>query len=378
MKKIPIPLTIKTDREYYSELKKTLNEFVVFVEHINIDYNFQKYAVHIKEKILKILRDYLKGDIADAQIQMNNWIKKICDEDIMATSEIEKCIALRENGRKRRDYKYGITPFFRARIDAPEDGFKVYDMMSVPFSVRSKISTERFSLPGFPCFYAGNTSYVCWLEMGKPADHRFNVSPVFLDNKLKVFDLTLCIGDFKDIFSEYRRSMESGVSPDVVLSRMMLMISSSFRIEESGRKFKSEYIIPQLIMLACQKNKLNGVAYISSKISDASKYGNCAVDVALFAGYPKNRFVDGCDDTALKDYITVGDAFNYAMFKQILESPPDIDWRDFNQTESLGIKQKIESGGTEFYYSDTLFDNFDEFLVTNYIRKNGDDFFWRN
>ena len=49
-------------------------------------------------------------------------------------------------------------------------------------AVACKTGSYRFSIPGITSLYLGNTSYACWIEMGRSAEHDFNVSSVVLDN----------------------------------------------------------------------------------------------------------------------------------------------------------------------------------------------------
>ena len=38
-------------------------------------------------------------------------------------------------------------------------------MFHVPFNMREKVSSARFSIPGFPCLYLGTSLEVCWNEI---------------------------------------------------------------------------------------------------------------------------------------------------------------------------------------------------------------------
>lgn len=80
--------------------------------------------------------------------------------------------------------------FFRARISKEPLTYK--DMWHIPFKQRSKVSTERFSMPGIPCLYLATSSYGCWLEMNKPPYDEFWVSSFLpINNKMKI--LNLCV-----------------------------------------------------------------------------------------------------------------------------------------------------------------------------------------
>ena len=75
--------------------------------------------------------------------------------------------------------------FFRARCGTPQ-GFAAHDMLHLPYSKRSLTGSYRFSIPGVPSLYLANSSYGCWIELGQPSDHDFNVSPVLVDRDLKI------------------------------------------------------------------------------------------------------------------------------------------------------------------------------------------------
>lgn len=358
-KSLIVPFVIGTDREYYTALGDKLKQFVDLLKESGINGDIVSKAENFKNELIILMEEYYLGNITDAQIYMTDIIDEICDKDSDASGSIYKCAIFRDDEFK------GDIPFYRARLDSDEDGFKAAEMMSIPFSMRTRTSTERFSMPGFPCLYLGNTTYVCWLEMGKPADHRFNVSPVYIDRGLKLFDLTATLGDLYEHGENGEICVISDVSEGLI-KRLMLMMCSSFRIKETGRNFKSEYIIPQLIMMACKKRGLDGVVYISTKISDANMYKVCAIDVALYAGYPGKEFNNDSDKTELEKYISIDDSFNFAMFKHIFEIEP-VD-------ESLWIEKckwvkNIEANGRRFPYKDTEFFDFDKFLIRKWKEK---------
>lgn len=41
-------------------------------------------------------------------------------------------------------------------------------MFHIPITMRRQVGTERYSIPGYPCLYLGNSIYVCWEEMNRP------------------------------------------------------------------------------------------------------------------------------------------------------------------------------------------------------------------
>lgn len=90
-------------------------------------------------------------------------------------------------------------------------------MLHLPFPMRGKTGNYRFSIPGIPSLYLGNSSYACWLELGRPAEYKFNVSPVVLDGSQKIFNLAVMVW-YKKKLTAYslnitvRQSRQSGVA----------------------------------------------------------------------------------------------------------------------------------------------------------------------
>lgn len=359
-RKIRAPFVIEKDVDYYQSVQTMLHDLIIVLYEYKADIMMMNKIKKFIDTVLSVLREYYKGNIAYSQIKMTNIIKTICKEDKDAANDINNCKVFGGDN--------GAIPFFRARLDADEDGFKAKDMGVIPFSLRTKTKTERFSMPGLPCLYLGNTSYVCWLEMGKPAEHRFNVSPVLIDRTLKVFDMTVNASYLFDIDGNGKTMLSKKITPGL-LKRIVLALCSLFRVKEYNRDFKSEYIIPQLIMLACQKIGLDGVAYISSKISNSGISGVCAINVALYARYPHNKYKSGSVKSELEDHIQIDDAFNYAMFKQFLQ--PEFSLNSPLWLDRCRWIKNIEINNMQFAYRETQFYDFDKFLFNRWEKKLG-------
>ena len=350
--------TLDKDIEYYPAVREKLRELKEILRYYNADAEIINTVDRFRKTLLQILREYYKGNIALSLTKMINQINAICKEDKDAVNDINDCNVF--------DGDKSDIPFFRARLDADEDGFTAKDMGVIPFCLRDKATTGRFSMPGFPCLYLGNTSYVCWLEMGKPAEFRFNVSPVLLDRTQKLFDLTVSFGYLFERDNKGNRMLSKDITIGFI-KRIMLSICSFFRVKEQNRQFKSEYIIPQLIMMACKKCGLDGIAYISSKISNPGLFGVCAINVALYSKYPNNIFCADTNKSALEEHVKIGDAFNYSMYNQIKKNNQIIN-------SSLWIDRckwinNIEIRGQQFSYRETKFYEFDRFLFCNWIDK---------
>lgn len=77
------------------------------------------------------------------------------------------------------------TNFYRIRIHKenyplPNDSF-----FHIPFNLRGKVKTQRFSIPGFPSLYLGNSIYVYWEELKRPNISDFQAVRLLSTTRLK-------------------------------------------------------------------------------------------------------------------------------------------------------------------------------------------------
>ena len=191
--------------------------------------------------------------------------------------------------------------------------------------------------------------------MRNPPDHCFNVSAVQLDNTQKILNLTLNISDLI--------KLGNNISYDqfvVAYKIWLLAYASSYKVKQKDRTFKSEYIIPQLIMLSCLSLNLDGVAYYSKQVDNDANFGNLCVNLALFAKYNKEEKY-----SSICNHIKLSPSFNFSMFKNIKESHR---LNDYN----LCIDKKlfnnyISFNGYYVEYNHTDFYDFDKFIFSEYF-----------
>lgn len=249
--------------------------------------------------------------------------------------------------------------FFKARVSDSEKHFSHNDMYHIPFNKRGKVATQRFSIPGLPCVYLGRSSYICWIELGKPADNIFNVSHIRLDDDIKIFNLATNIQRINQYFEGYKSGNIDGY--DIDFERLikshtilwMLSIATSYNINEKDRAFRSEYIISQLIMFNLKSMNINGIAYYSKRISEYIK-NELNINMVLFADY--NPEYDKNNTTSeICDKIKITNPVNFGEFKQ---------------TNANGISFKIsyynsvELAGTFVDYRFTEFSRLESYIKT--------------
>jgi hypothetical protein len=195
-------------------------------------------------------------------------------------------------GSKRLMVKRG-TDFYRIRSMNRESirGKKlnpvtIEELFHIPFELRRFITTQRYSMPGFPCLYLGSTLNVAYHEViefekakrGKKMKPKLIPYAVRLNNtyRLSCFDLSpIPVRNYlneakKNIEMSRRMSLISKINHYGLI--WPLISSCYYQIaykNKKGTNFKAEYVIPQLMLQWFQdtNNEVDGIRYLSVNMS---------------------------------------------------------------------------------------------------------------
>lgn len=167
--------------------------------------------------------------------------------------------------------------YYRARERKIGEEFSILNMFHIPLNKRGIVSTQRYSSPGYPCLYLGNSVYSCWEEMRRPVFNNLMFSAYKVKCPFKVFDMR--VPSDSDYTSEALAQ---------TIKRIPLMLACSFIVKNSSDVFKPEYIIPQMLVetIICNNRRITqsekseidpdviwGVTYTSTHISKDFPYG---------------------------------------------------------------------------------------------------------
>lgn len=237
-----------------------------------------------KELIAKVLKYYSEAKIAESiselkEYVLNNKLLLTLTIDSATNKEDKNWYRMRNQEKHKRVYSSN-------------------EMFHIPFELRGKVNTQRYSLPGYPCLYISRSIWATWEEMHEPKLADFSVARLEPQNSFDVLDLRMINIETVDNYEL-----------DKVLSTLPLIISCSIKVLNPDDNFKPEYIIPQLVMLALVADeKRIGCAYTSTQRNpffnwDMRKLDNIALPV---------HFVEKeglCPK--LKSYFQITDATNY-------------------------------------------------------------------
>ena len=355
-KELYAPYVVKRDEDYYKDLKMKYRIFFDTAKKAGADEESLKIIKKYSEKVKESIRLYYSGSVAKAHNRIKRLVRE-CAENPFAVNTLMNSDAF--PGIKGTEIQ-----LFRARLSNEAKAYKAKEMLHLPLSMRGKTGSYRFSIPGIPGLYLGNSSYACWIELGCPAEYKFNVAPVVLDGKQKIFNLAVMTRQWE----KKEEVDESKVH--CWLKLLILMIATSYVIEESDRTFKSEYIVSQSIMLACKELGYDGVAYFSKRVSD-EMFAYAAINVALLTPYQNNRKY-----SAVCEHIKIDDSFNYSMYKQLGRGDRDCAY-NLRHVRTEYITNIGEYRPTrQFQYAMTEFCAFDKFLFSTWAEKDSSE--WGN
>ena len=263
--KVKEKLPIKHGSEdFITDVKRAYNEYYDDISNLEID------AFESEELKCTIVQD-IKVRIRNIVLVLERYFDGCHSEAYQLLKEQ----IIKPNGFLDIDVinKGKSDCFYRARSN---DGciHSFEDMFHIPNNKRGIVKTERFSAPGYPCLYLGNTVYDCWEEIGRPSFEELFFSGFRVMNDFVLYDLR----------KPNRVAFEKENLPKT-LKRLVYIIACQFKVLHKEQPFKPEYIIPQLILELIissnrEKNKKEcgpyeltwGIAYTSTHQSNDFQY----------------------------------------------------------------------------------------------------------
>lgn len=365
---ITTPIDIDEDKDYYKTLCETYEKIISIFEVHNAG-----ILVETIEKIKRAIHAYYSGDLMAAQSYIAEIVTPLTKKKYICSS-VNKNPAFKRFTAFRLDSKFEYfanktVDLFRARTSKENVTWKEEDMLHIPFDKRELANSGRFSIPGLPCLYLGKSVYVCWAEMNKPTDAEFYVSLVNLEDDIKIFNLATNIhlisgyaqSDGLD-WDEYDFTEEEFLRDHLIL--WLLSIATSYKVKQTCRNFKSNYIISQLLMLCLRKNNIDGVAYFSKIIPEETvytEYGQLSVNLAIMANFEEPWSKTHIGHSAICDKLNISKPINFSEFKQIY-CPACRSQVKSDNTDESQFHKHISLGGNTIKYIYTQFGRFENHL----------------
>jgi hypothetical protein len=228
--------------EDYLHLLMELNEDSI--KKINVrssKINIIKNQTELVEGIKETIELYLQGKPSDSYVKLNSTLHK----------RLKKYSSLLNFETYKTE-----SDFFRIRHKKDNYIFSKEQLFHIPFELRGKVNTQRFSIPGFPSLYMSNNIYTCWEELKRPNIYEFNALRLSNKSELKFLDLVPPKLDLKNLLT---------VENYKYLMTWPIIISCSIKVKNQDDNFKPEYILPQLLLQWIRNEEsISGIKYWST------------------------------------------------------------------------------------------------------------------
>jgi len=194
----------------------------------------------LEEAICGSIDDYLKGQPERAYMQLQKGMDSVKNrlDDLKSFPMSPK-----DNGNM---YRMRISRDGKS-LTNPEDLFHI------PFELRHKVGSQRYSIYGLPCLYLGSTIELCWHELGNPPFDGLYISKFRPKNDIKFLDFSYkpqVLAPFAFGLSSYNEGQKIREENFFINYAICwpLIAASSIVCLCPNEPFVPEYIIPQLIM----------------------------------------------------------------------------------------------------------------------------------
>lgn len=246
------------------------------------------------ELIIRAVNHYLNGYPDKAYKSMEILMPRMMSESVRFYFQTE--IDELQYGEENRHHPLYL---FRATAVPDNQPYQRQRIFHTPYSMRSRVSTNRYSIAGFPSLYLGTSLELCCEEIhlnphkGFSIASRFepNVNYKFADKPISFIDLAIKPQDFMDYVTDNqgragrsvnRNILDSREARGAYLSWYPLIAACSYIRVNKEDPFAAEYIIPQLLMQWARsgmqttknhQNQLIGIRYFSCSSVRASDMG---------------------------------------------------------------------------------------------------------
>lgn len=300
----------------------------------------------ISTEILKTIDALYVGSQSDAMQILDSVLSKY-------KSQLDALVSLPIRNQE-------IPDLYRIRV-LDRGQFSKVNLFHIPFELRPKVKSYRYSVPGVPMLYLGGSSYCCWQELDNPHMDSICIAKFKVQDHqtLKVLNFGYRPALIAALLDKHQSQCTSknGVT-DFAMAQVLLWplitACSVMAVKDDQTYFISEYLIPQLLLQWITKQvDFDGIRYFSTKI-----YGHIDNPIAA------------CN--YVLPIKTLGFSGHCAALKGKLEYTEPVHWDvaraslgSVRLPRLLGRDFKIHlSSGLQADYKDTEFYQMEQYLET--------------
>lgn len=271
------------DKEFLSFLEKTFREFKKKVRKFSggVGDKLQPLLPLIdwqSDVIIESIDLYFRGFTSQSYLKAVEVFTELDNEGLLPIQSA--------------DHIRSSTSFYRIRI-SENYSLSKKELFHIPFDLRERVNTQRFSIPGLPCLYLGDSIYVCWEELNRPPMEKMHI--VRCDLSKSSFNFLLLNTTSLEVYNKCFKSNPHGNFLGVLNSFLVLwptLFTCSLHVYKADQPFKPEYVFPQhILQWILSKEGIDGILYKSNKVSilnsvnNIGSFSNLAIPVRSKSSY---------------------------------------------------------------------------------------------
>lgn len=153
---------------------------------------------------------------------------------------------------------------YRMRSDKGNINLDNYqgELFHIPYHLRHLVSTQRYSIPGYPVLYLAGSFLTAWCELDKPSLKDVVYSKMRFKEEKQFIDLAYPLSPNPQLWEYYS-----------LFAFYPLMIACMVQVKYPNAPFKPEYCLPQQMLNLVRSVKSGnnvGIVYMSNKSPDST------------------------------------------------------------------------------------------------------------
>ncbi|NVO11999.1 MAG: RES domain-containing protein [Bacteroidales bacterium] len=341
-----LPLSQKSNKSFDVFISELLNDFLNKVNQLdNQSLQFEDIRIEpesikstqstIVEGLIEVVQEYYNGNPFKAYDKLDHTLK----------NEVKDLYAI----IKQKEYCANEN-FYRIRLKEDNFPLDAKDLFHIPFEHRGKVSTQRYSIPGFPSLYLGRTLYVCWEELNRPQIDKFQAVRLKNKSNISFLDLTPPL-------------LTNNLHRKEVYRYFMtwpLIACCSVKVKNINDTFKPEYIIPQLLLQWVRDNdRIDGISYKSTHI-EPQLYKQEGELSNLVLPVKENREKGHC--SKLKSKFEMTEVVSWQLYQYALGGQLFEDTFDGNRVIDAKLPLLELIKGRKYPYGYSILGNLEKYL----------------
>lgn len=271
--------------DFATTLNDLFNKYIEQLDLINENTEIDTRNINLVCNLLvQAVRHYLNGFPPKAYSTFNEVMDILMLQPLKMYQKSAK--ELFETKRKR--YYGDALSLFRIVSVNDNKPYSRERIFHTPYNLRAKVSTNRYSIAGYPSLYLGTTLDLCCEELHINPKIDLALASIFkidrnldyTDINIRVIELGIKPQDFLELDynnESYRRNISTNLldtteTRSAYLLWYPLIASCSFIRTDKNDPFAAEYIIPQLLMQWVRNEMGNSTNHINNTSNTEHEY----------------------------------------------------------------------------------------------------------